>query len=1376
MPIQYTVDEAKAQLAAQGIQWSDEAEQKLRAAGRIKDIAPPVESMPWYKELGLGVADMGLKAQQVMSPAMPNPADILLRSQTGTTPAEQMTAGAVSGITAGNVNREMLGVPEPSGAVQRGFDLTGQGLGMATAFVPIGGATNVALRSVANPLARRVAGGALGFAGYNALAPAENVADWGGNVLEGAATGGIVGMIPKPVGHGVANAVGRGLVDLGTFTGLGTINKYREGGVGLSDFPQVASESLLESIPQMAGMGVVHGMTNKAEPSLRRTPQESEAELIRMTAESQSAKDAAGYPEQARAEAFRAVKEGRASIYPDPQMKAEAEALRLENERALREQALQEEAAAKKAAADAEKQAQRERTLARVEAQRLAAERASADAEAARQAEIDARLGEIRSKREQNLGIEPTYPQDPMAGPVAPTAGVEPPIRYTDTQPPVMPEVQQRAVESIGTDPNVQYSRTQARIDAMNALRGQQAQPVEQAAERPARDWSYDPDVSRSNGSETIVLKDEMDGVVAKIESDGESYYVSVSEGGKGLTGLDAIEQSMTDVGRTDSIESAKKMADDAIAQASPANEGMTPEQRKLARERMPSGGNLNMGLQNAWEALTKASSRKGKPLNKKWRAVADVFSAPVTEHPSAAPFAKYASGQQDFDATVSEVAKKQLAVRNVGELRQPRDNETPGMADIRETENLSRIKRDMPAVTDYIDQKADSGFRKDVSEQRAGFTDPRRDMQHAADGEMMSALELMTIDGSRQIDTALYTRAEELGSQYADLKKRTGMTSNKDLDIAGKLRNLYNPGTGVPAFLAIPEVRQLMVESGKPRQMLEYVKGTRAMEDQLRDQANRIRKARGLKEIGVIGGDVGKGYLHKQAVKPKFFQVGEKIKRAAAQRGDSRRLSNTSETVNTSATKKRTSTDPNTIDLNGREVAREWNAERVFEGYMDSMLRSIGGDVHLSDSMKLAEYMDIKADRVERNGDQYTADQLRNRANLVRDIAQQQWNHSMSGVGAAADAFFEAGGPIGRVLKSGIAANKRAFDNTKYRLNPKFNLLRQWTSVLNPMFADPVAAALAIKDMGVPGISTDAKRAADAAWESQRKRRPHSTMKEQIEGTGDFGVIKSPQHFERVFIDGLTYGIENWSNRMAFLVEYNSARARKMSPEQRARSAAQAVFKTQSAYTFGERAPVLNSRIIQGLTPAQGYAVELANQIREALGKTGVDSRLYGETRGDQVYRATAIMAAAVMQNVLNNAIVEHLRGNDWREKLDGDSILDAAMALPPFIQVFVPGDQSKSPFLPVSQGVGGVRAVKQTISGDNPLAIPEFVGSNWGGPGGVLASDVMKGQYGDPLGTGDSGSVPGPVTAPRPTRITTTRGRVAPVSVKPKRSGGFR
>jgi hypothetical protein len=261
--------------------------------------------------------------------------------------------------------------------------------------------------------------------------------------------------------------------------------------------------------------------------------------------------------------------------------------------------------------------------------------------------------------------------------------------------------------------------------------------------------------------------------------------------------------------------------------------------------------------------------------------------------------------------------------------------------------------------------------------------------------------------------------------------------------------------------------------------------------------------------------------------------------------------------------------------------------------------------------------------------------------------------------------------------------------------------------------------------------------------------------MRDQIDGVGDFGVIKTPKQFERVFVDGITTGIENWSNRMAFLIEYNSSRAQKMSPEQRARSAGQAVFKTQSAYTFGERAPILNSRVIQGLTPAQGYSVELANQIREAFGQTGVDSRLYGEKRGDQVARAGAIMAAAVMQNVFNNVVVEHLRGKDWKEKLDFDSIKDAAMALPPFVQVLIPNDNSASPFLPVSQSVGAKRAVNQTLRGDNPLAIPAFAAANWGGPGGVLASDIMKGQYGDPLNVADEPAPqPAPTMNARPSR----------------------
>jgi len=779
--------------------------------------------------------------------------------------------------------------------------------------------------------------------------------------------------------------------------------------------------------------------------------------------------------------------------------------------------------------------------------------------------------------------------------------------------------------------------------------------------------------------------------------------------------------------------------------------------QAKLNRERMPAGGNLNMGgLQTGWEAIRKAAARDGKPMSPKFQAVKDVFSAPVTEHSGAAPFARHLSGQQDFDATVNEIAQRQHAVRNAKELRQVPEDATPGQADIIETENLSLLRRSgIGPVADWIDKKVATGFNKKVGKNSAGWTDPRRESQHLGDGEQSSALELSILDGSRQIDASLAARAEEIYTEYRALRERTEVNNTKDLEIAGKLRELYNPGTSQSDFLTNPEVRALLAESGKPKKMYEYVQETRRLEDQVLDQENIIRKAMGLDPVGRIGGDAERGYFHKQAVKPKFFQIREKIKRAAAQEGDSRTSNNEADKVNNSATRRRTSTDPNVVDLNGREVPREWNAEVVFEGYIDRMLRSIGGDVSLGESMKIAKYMDIKANVVERAGDIETAEQLRNRANMVRQIAQQQWNHATSGAGAAWDAGAEALGPVGRVGKAAIAENKRAFDNTKYRLNPKFNLIRQWTSVLNPFMADPVAGLKAMRDMGVIGIGTDGKKAADASWEAQRKRRPHSSMRDQIDGVGDYGVIKNPKQFERVYIDGITTGIENWSNRMAFLIEYNSSRAQKMSPEQRARSAGQAIFKTQSAYTFGERAPILNSRVLQGLLPAQGYSVELVNQVREAFGFTGVDSRLYGATRGDQVARASAIMAAAVLQNMFNNAVVEWLRGNDWKEKLDFDSVVDAAMALPPFVQVFIPNDNSASPFLPVSQGVGLERAVKQTISGDNPLALPAFVASNRGGPGGVLASDIMKGQYGDPLGVADEPAPqPAPTMNARPSR----------------------
>jgi hypothetical protein len=271
--------------------------------------------------------------------------------------------------------------------------------------------------------------------------------------------------------------------------------------------------------------------------------------------------------------------------------------------------------------------------------------------------------------------------------------------------------------------------------------------------------------------------------------------------------------------------------------------------------------------------------------------------------------------------------------------------------------------------------------------------------------------------------------------------------------------------------------------------------------------------------------------------------------------------------------------------------------------------------------------------------------------------------------------------------------------------------------------------------------------------------------------------------------MDGMTQAIENYANKYSALVAYHSTRNLKgLTPRQRALAAGEGVFKTQSAFTFGERPGMLNSRVIQGTFPAQGYAIELANQIREALGATGVDTRLYGESRGQQAAHAGGIIAAAVMQNLWQNLVYNAMRGKDPSESLDFDSVLDATVALPPFVSAFLPtgrgGSDMPQPPLPVAQGANLINKGKKVVPGmmegdlEPTRKLAEYAASQWL-TGGTFASDISTGKYTnliDTMSGGGGEGVPGPMTAPRPTRITTTRGRVAPVSVKPKPSGGFR
>jgi hypothetical protein len=449
----------------------------------------------------------------------------------------------------------------------------------------------------------------------------------------------------------------------------------------------------------------------------------------------------------------------------------------------------------------------------------------------------------------------------------------------------------------------------------------------------------------------------------------------------------------------------------------------------------------------------------------------------------------------------------------------------------------------------------------------------------------------------------------------------------------------------------------------------------------------------------------------------------------------------------------RRSSIDPNKVEVDGREVPREWNAETVLEGYLDTMLRGVSGDIALSQSLKAAKYDDILADRAERSGNQQEADNRRRRSDVIRTLAQQKWNHQLFGVGARAEDVFKAFGAPGSMALEAVAANKRAFDNTKYRLNPRFNLVTQWTSILNPSMADPVAAMLALRDMGVPGLPTGAKTFAESTYEFKRKAMPHSQMRAQAEGTGSIaetlnapisGARKVAATADKVFVDGLTQGIENWANKYSALIGYHSTRNLKgLTPRQRALAAGETIFKTQSAFTFGERAGVLNSRAVQGLYPAQGYAVELANQIREALGATGVDTKLYGETGGQQARRAGAIVAAAVMQNIWQNVMFNWMRGKSPEESLTIDSIWDATLALPPFIGLVLPsgkgGRDMPNPALPIAQGnmvISKSKRLRKKIAEGEPADeaatdLLRYGVGNWGGRGGSLASDLLGKRY---------------------------------------------
>jgi len=875
-------------------------------------------------------------------------------------------------------------------------------------------------------------------------------------------------------------------------------------------------------------------------------------------------------------------------------------------------------------------------------------------------------------------------------------------------------------------------------------------------------------------------LTDAVNDAVVKAEKAGYDIISFTSDSDIGTVILN--ESAVVRQAAPPVVSRRARRAAQGQAEAAEANQAA---QAKLNRERMPAGGNLNIGggqqiFEFAAKALKHAAAevrdiprraRNAKSdANTDFVALKTELGKDVTENKDSVPFSKFNRSEVDYDTAINEVISRPRRVVRVEDLREVPANATPGVRDIIEQENLAALKADIgSAVYDRLAQ----GFAKDIGLQQRGLTDPVRKMQEITDGELGGAFEMSEIHGGREIEMAGHRRGVEIGERYRDLKKSTGIETPEQLRIGGKLLESYISRHGQhvggdAAFLSDPVNRQLLIDSGSPRAMYEYVKEVRNIMDVEKAYADKINRAMGGEGIGDLA-----AYFPKVGAKAKFFDLKEKLERAKASRGSDPRSKNTAEEVFNPRGERRESLDPDKVIVDGREIPREWNAETVLEGYIDMMLRASTGDIALGQSLKTAKVADILADRAERAGNKDVADQYRARADIVRNLAQQKWNHSLFGIGAWADGFGKLGGGAS-AIQAAIAANKRIFDQTKYRMNPRFNLVTQWTSVLNPVAADPVAGLLALKDMGLPGLPTEAKKFAEATYEYRRKAMPHSQMRAQVEGTGSVAEAISaptskPTKFknaaEKVFFDGLTQTIEAWANKYSALVGYHSTRNLKgLTPRQRALAAGETIFKTQSAFTFGERAGVLNSRMVQGLAPAQGYAVDLANQVREALGKTGVDTKLYGETDLQQARRAAAIVGAAIMQNLWQNAVFNKMRGKDLEESFDFDSVWDATLALPPFVSLFLPtgksGRDMPNPVLPVAQinmAKSKIpKAVEGAVDGEWGPAVDlgRYWLGNWGGPGGAAASDALGGRYDFLFGADEPAPQPAQTMNARPSR----------------------
>lgn len=754
----------------------------------------------------------------------------------------------------------------------------------------------------------------------------------------------------------------------------------------------------------------------------------------------------------------------------------------------------------------------------------------------------------------------------------------------------------------------------------------------------------------------------------------------------------------------------------------------------QAAREAQP-GGDVYLGMgpgQMLWESggrvvrkLSEGARDRQRKMQQDWGTIGDQSTVDIPFSLTATTHNRFVRGDLASPAEmVQEIGRIPRPIRKPENIRVPEEGGTPGgLQDIirdKSRDQLGRVlgKDVVDEIFDIAQKSKDfaesgrSRFRRRQGEvvphksKGVDTKDRTRAYQEIAGGKQNSPLLEATLRADHAAEVAGMKMKEMDTAVVDDIFSRNGVSRHgQDPVIATKLLEKF-PSRGDRAkFLADPEVQKLLLESSDPRRMMELVSDARDYYDnwfELRDAHSRAVNGIPMPRF-TDSPYVNRAPKRGGAFDPKAawaYRTAHESKRIGGEVSDASR-------VRSGTRMMRTGTDPNKVQVGDRMLDREMNLYTLMNEYGSQSIREIVGDARIRENQFIARAFRVAGDP--------------ERAESIKKLTMQAFNSEKHGLAAALDTWAR---PEVRAI---LAANKRAFDKAKYSINPKFTLLRQWTSLLNQAARNPVQASKIVADFADP----DAYNAISKLYAAKAKSSKSAGLSRQADGTliGSGGSnkfskgdkVQTAKKAEEMLLSGMSDAMERMTVMASGMIARRVGISQGRSGRDLANFISDEIGKTQSYYDSANRAALLNSRVVQGLVPAQSFGVELMNQVREQMGLTGAYNEQGNAISARNVYNLGAVLGAAIGGNILTSYLAGYQDNTP-------EGLVETAASTLPFSGVFLGVGPGDGQMLSAGQIADVGKALDYMDRGEYDEAY-RLIARNWQ-PAGTLTGDLATGR----------------------------------------------